>query len=465
MAQTWGPIPFHRELIEKYDRPGPRYTSYPTAPHFHDGFGPADHARLLAASAERSLPLSLYVHVPFCDTRCLFCGCHVQIGRDRERARRYLPLLDREMAMASELLGGERRRAVQVHWGGGTPTFLPAEELAELASLIRKHFRLAEECEFGVEVDPRRCTPEQLDALAAAGVNRLSLGVQDLDETVQRAVRRVQPLEMVRDVLEGARARGIGSVNVDLIYGLPHQTPESFARTVEEIVRLSPDRLAVFNFAYLPASFRHQGAIEPDALPGAAQKLQILEGTVGTLTGAGYVLIGMDHFARPEDPLARALAGRTLTRNFQGYSTCGETDLVAFGVSSISQVGDGFAQNLKGIPEYGDAVAAGRLATARGLLLTAEDRLRRDIIMRLMCDFRLDKREVEARWGHLGVESFDNRFAAALASLAPLADDGLLELDADRIEVTPFGRLLVRNVAMAFDEHLGSKAVAYSRTV
>lgn len=464
MESAAQPIPFRRDLIAKYDRPGPRYTSYPTAPNFRDDFGAEDHARLLAASRERALPLSLYVHVPFCDTRCLFCGCNVQIGRDRDRARRYLPLLDREAEIAAGLLDAERRQVVQVHWGGGTPTFLPPEELAELAAILRRHFAFAAECEFGVEVDPRRCTGEQLDALAVAGVNRLSLGVQDLDAEVQQAVRRVQPLEQIRRVLDGARARGIASINVDLIYGLPKQTPESFAATVAEVIRLAPDRLAVFNFAYLPATFRHQQAIDPATLPDAAAKLRLLEETVQTLSAAGYLLIGMDHFARPDDPLARALAARTLTRNFQGYSTCGETDLAAFGVSSISQLADGFAQNTKEMAEYGTAIAEGRLATCRGLVLSAEDRLRREIILRLMCDFRLDFAAIEANF-RVDVE---RRFASELAALVPLVDDGLVERHPGRLEVTPAGRLLVRNVAMVFDAYLASprgQAVAYSRTV
>ncbi|HEX6202679.1 MAG TPA: oxygen-independent coproporphyrinogen III oxidase [Thermoanaerobaculia bacterium] len=456
------PVHFDRALVAKYDRPGPRYTSYPTAPQLSDAFRATDYAALLGASRERGLPLSLYVHVPFCKTRCLFCGCNVVIARETQRATAYLPLLEREMDRAAELLGAGEREVTQVHWGGGTPTFLAPHELGQLASAIRSRFRLAEGCEFGVEVDPRRATAEHLDALAAAGVNRLSMGVQDLDPKVQWAVRRVQPAEETWAVLDGARARGMTSVNVDLIYGLPHQTPESFAATVAEVVRMRPDRIALFNFAYLPETLPHQRAIDPAALPGPEAKLTILEQSIDALTGAGWTFIGMDHFALPHDPLARALSDRTLTRNFQGYSTGGAADLVGFGSSAISQVADGYAQNERELPDYRRAIEAGELATCRGLALSREDLLRRDVIFGLMGAFRVDKAEVEARWGI----DFDRHFAAELASLAPLAGDGLVEITAERLEVTPIGRLLVRNVAMAFDAYLAARPeVQYSRTV
>jgi oxygen-independent coproporphyrinogen III oxidase len=465
MNDLWQPIRFDREMVIKYDRPGPRYTSYPTAPHFEDGFGHADYARLLERSAATGRPLSLYVHVPFCAHRCFFCGCNVTISHDRQWGKRYLPLLAREMEMAAELLEAGRREVVQVHWGGGTPTFLPPEDLAELMLLIRRNFRLADTCEAGVEVDPRECSPEHLDALAAAGVNRLSMGLQELDPEVQKAVNRIQTAEQTWAVLDGARQRGIESVNVDLIYGLPLQTPERFAATLEEVLRMSPDRLALFNFAYLPTTFPHQKVLDPAALPSPDTKLRMLEEAIATLTAAGYVFIGMDHFAKAGDPLVQALRDRTLTRNFQGYSTCANSDLVAFGVSSIGEVGGGYAQNLKTVGEFGAALQKDRFATCRGLVLSDEDVLRRDVILRLMCHFRLDKREVERRWG---IEDFDLRFAHEVERLRPMAEDGLVEMGRDHIEVTPLGRLLVRNVAMSFDAYLGSPrsaAVRYSRTV
>ena len=461
----WQPVRFDRQLIQRYDRPGPRYTSYPAAPHFSAAFGATDYAALLRRSREAAtppLPLSLYLHIPFCETRCFFCGCNVAIARDRGRARRYLPLLVREMAMAAGLLGAADRRAVQVHWGGGTPTFLDPDDLAALMAAVRRHFPFAADAEVSVEVDPRRCTPAHLDALAAAGVNRISVGVQDLDPEVQRAVNRVQPAEVTREVLAGARERGIRGTNVDLIYGLPHQTPERFAATVREVVAMAPDRVSMFNFAYLPALFPHQKAIDAGALPDAAAKLTILEETIAALTAAGYLFIGMDHFARPDDPLARALRDRTLGRNFQGYTTHAEVDLVGFGSSSIGLVAGGYAQNRRTVEDYRRAIEGGGFATCRGLVLSAEDRLRRDVILRLMCHFHLDKGEIEARHGVV----FDDHFAAELAALAPLAGDGLVELTADVIEVTPVGRLLVRNVAMAFDSYLAAdRASRYSRTV
>ena len=465
MDDLWQPIRFDREMIVKYDRPGPRYTSYPTAPQFEEGFGSADFASLLARSGEQAeRPLSLYVHVPFCDVRCFFCGCNVTISRDRTWGKRYLPMLAREMEKAAALLRADRREVIQIHWGGGTPTFLPAEDLTELMGLLRRYFRFAQDCEIGVEIDPRECTPEQLDALAGGGFNRLSMGLQDLNPQVQKAVNRVQSVEETWAVMNAARSRGMTSLNVDLIYGLPFQTPETFAATVREVVRMSPDRLALFNFAYLPSMFAHQRPIDPAALPAPADKLTMLEQSIATLTEAGYIFIGMDHFAKPGDPLAQALRDRTLNRNFQGYTTCAESDLVAFGVSSISEVAGGYAQNTKTLREYGDAMQAGRFATCRGLVMSDEDLLRHDVVMKVMCHFRLDKREIETTHGI----DFDRHFAADLASLEPMAADGLVELGDGTIEVTPRGRLLVRNVAMAFDGYLNSTAgapVRYSRTV
>jgi oxygen-independent coproporphyrinogen III oxidase len=462
MNDLWQPIQFDREMLLKYDRPGPRYTSYPTAPHFEDGFGHAEYARLLERSVESGRPLSLYVHIPFCAHRCFFCGCNVTISHDREWGRRYLPLLAREMEMAARLLQADRREVVQIHWGGGTPTFLPPDDLTELMKIIRRNFRLADACEIGVEVDPRECSPAHLDALAAGGVNRLSMGLQELDPKVQEAVNRIQTREQTWAVLDGARQRGIESINVDLIYGLPHQTPERFAATLEDVLLMQPDRLALFNFAYLPTTFPHQQVLDPMALPSPGTKLRMLEKAIATLTAAGLVFIGMDHFARPEDPLAQALRDRTLTRNFQGYTTCGHADLVGFGVSSIGEVGGGYAQNLKTVGEYSAAIQSDRFAVCRGLVISDEDALRRDVILRLMCHFGLDKRDVERQYG---IEDFDRRFAGELAQLAPMAADGLVEIDRDRIEVTPLGRLLVRNIAMSFDAYLGTSTVRYSRTV
>jgi oxygen-independent coproporphyrinogen-3 oxidase len=464
MNDLWQPIQFDREMIRKYDRPGPRYTSYPTAPQFSADFGPAQHADLLAASVPAGRPLSLYVHIPFCAHRCFFCGCNVTISHDRSWGKRYLPLLEKEMELAADRLDAAHREVIQIHWGGGTPTFLPPEDLTALMATIRRHFRVSPDCEIGVEVDPRECSTEHLDALAAAGFNRLSMGLQELDPKVQLAVNRLQSAGETWAVIDGARRRGIQSLNVDLIYGLPYQTPEGFAETVREVLAMAPDRLALFNFAYLPQMFPHQKTIRPETLPDAETKLRMLEEAIAAFTGAGYIFIGMDHFARPEDTLAQALRDRTLTRNFQGYSTCAETDLVAFGVSSISEVAGGYAQNVKTLGEYRDALEAGHLPVCRGLLRTREDELRRDVILALMCHFRIDKAAIEARHAI----DFDNYFADELERLEPMAADGLVEIEAGRIEVAPRGRLLVRNIAMTFDGYLSAAnagTARYSRTV
>jgi len=467
-------VHFDRRLIQKYDRPGPRYTSYPTAPQFSADFQAEDYRALLERSRANPLPLSLYVHVPFCETRCFFCGCNVIVSHNREKGERYLGLLEKEMERVAGPLGAAGRQAVQVHWGGGTPTFLPPEHLAALAASLRRHFPFSPRVEFSVEVDPRRCDEEQLDALVGGGVNRLSMGIQDLDPKVQAAVNRVQSAEEIWKVIDGARKRGVGSVNVDLIYGLPHQTVETFRRTVAEVIAMAPDRLAVFNFAYLPKMFRHQGVIDEASLPDPEVKLTLLEETITALVDAGYLFLGMDHFARPDDSLARALADGTLARNFQGYSVGareggGEMDLVALGVSSIGKIADGYAQNWKEMSDYREAIDAGRFATSRGLVLDREDHLRRDVINQIMCHFELDKGAIEAAHGIL----FDEHFADELEGLEPLAEDGLVEITAGGFRVTPTGRLLVRNVAMCFDEYLkpgGAKAAVagaaqHSRTI
>lgn len=461
-TDLWQPIPFDRELLKKYDQRGPRYTSYPPAPLFSPDFDGKAYRRLLEKSSSSDAPLSLYVHIPFCSVRCFFCGCNVTIARDRERGTAYLELVDREMAAVAAAAGADKRKAIQIHWGGGTPTFLVAEDLKALMASIRRHFDVASDCEIGVEVDPRECTPEQLDALAESGFNRISMGVQDLSAQVQAAVNRIQPPSQTLEVLDGARQRGMESANVDLIYGLPFQTAESFAATLKQVIDWRPDRLAVFNFAYLPEAIPHQRTIDPAAIPDGETKLRILEETIETLTKAGYIFIGMDHFALPEDPLSQALRDRSLTRNFQGYSTRGEADLLAFGVSAISQVGGGYAQNTKAIPAYELALGNAQLPTVRGLELTPDDELRREVIMRLMCHFLLPKGEIEKSYGI----DFDTHFADELAALEPFVADDLITVRSDALEVTPRGRLLVRNIAMVFDAYLKADLVErYSRTV
>jgi len=459
---SWPTVSLDRDLIYKYDGPGPRYTSYPTAPNFRD-FGPEDYRGLLEKSAESGRQLSIYLHLPFCRTLCFYCGCNVTISKSPKRGRQYLDLLKQEVARTAELLAADRREVVQIHLGGGTPNFFPPAELRELFAHLRGSFRLHEDCEIGVEVDPRTCSAEHLDAFAQAGVNRLSAGLQDLQPQVQEAINRLQSAEATRAVVDGAHQRGIESVNVDLIYGLPHQSAASFSDTLDEALDMGSERFAIFNFAYLPKMLRHQRVIDPDSLPSPDEKLNILEAAIHKLTAAGYVMIGMDHFARPEDPLSQALLDRTLTRNFQGYSTWGETDLVAFGASAIGLLGGGFAQNTKDVADYEEAIAAGRFATCKGYVLTEDDHLRRDVIQELMCHLRLDFDEVGRRHGI----DFKAHFGPELATLAPLAEDGLLDLDENGVTVTPAGHLLVRNVAMAFDAYLpkNRETTTFSRTV
>ncbi|MCI0696108.1 oxygen-independent coproporphyrinogen III oxidase [candidate division KSB1 bacterium] len=452
-------------LLQKYDRPGPRYTSYPTAPQFTEAFGPADLRQEIVASNNNGklTDLSLYFHIPFCDTLCYFCGCHMIITHNRNRIDEYVEYLRREIALVSRMQKTGRRVA-QVHWGGGTPTYLSPEQIARLTDAIHQHFELATDAEVSVEIDPRGLTREHLAALRQGGFNRASLGVQDFEPAVQQAVNRIQSYEETRWTMDTLRELGFNSINLDLIYGLPFQTEDSFDRTLDLIVGMNPDRLAVFNYAHVPWMKKHQQVIKPETLPKPEEKLRILKRTIEKLAEAGYVYIGMDHFAKPDDELAAAQKAKTLYRNFQGYSTHAGCDLYAFGISGISQLQNVYAQNLKDIPPYYQRLNNRQLPTSRGYKLTSDDHLRRHVIMRLMCDMMLDKREVEKNFAIV----FDDYFAGALAKLEEFRDDDLLALDADTIQITPFGRLFIRNIAMAFDAYLDkipSIRNLYSRTV
>lgn len=458
---------FDAALIRKYDKPGPRYTSYPTAPNFSPNVGPdeiaAEYRRSNASDPLGGPPpgLSLYVHLPFCEKLCYFCGCNMVVRRDHTRSYPYLDSVERELDTVAAIV--DRRRPVrQVHFGGGTPTFLPPDALERLVKMLKSRFTFAPDAELGVEAHPNETRREHLEILAKNGWNRLSLGVQDLDETVQRVINRVQPLEVTQRCIEDARELGFTSINVDLIYGLPFQTLQKFEQTVDVTIRrLSPDRLAVYNFAYLPDMIKHQRLLPAAALPDPETKLAILERTIGQFTDAGYVFIGFDHFAKPQDELAVAQRNRTLNRNFMGYTTWKGLDLFAFGVSAISQVGRVYAQNKKDLKEYEPAAASGRIPSERGFLMSDDDLLRREVIMTLSSHFVLDKREIE-RVFKIG---FDETFADALVALAPMQDDGLVELGRDRITVTPRGRMMVRNLCMAFDGYLAKRANTFSRTV
>ncbi len=456
---------FDRSLVAKYDVNGPRYTSYPTAPHFRDDFGETDLRRAIQASNEDPIPrdLSVYVHVPFCLSPCFYCGCARLITRDRGKAGGYLARLYREIEAVAGLFARDRSLA-QLHFGGGTPNFLDADQLVELIDTLGRHFTFSRrpEREFGVEIDPRFCDGDYVRRIAAAGINRLSIGVQDFDAEVQRAINRVQGVDETREILEAARDAGIRSVNLDLIYGLPKQTPDSFARTLKQVVALRPERIAAYGYAHLPERFPAQRQIDKYDLPDADTRLGLLQLAVETLTGAGYRYIGVDHFALPGDDLSLASEAGTLQRNFQGYSTHAACDLIGVGMSAISHVGATFSQNRKDLPGYYGAIDQGHLPVARGLHLGEDDGLRADAIQQIMCAGVLDIPAFEVR--HLVY--FERYFRSSLERLQPLAADGLVECTPERIVVTPRGQFLLRNIAMCFDAYVGADLpVRYSRAV
>jgi oxygen-independent coproporphyrinogen-3 oxidase len=450
------------QLLEKYSRPGPRYTSYPTAPYFHTGFTEADWLQELRTSQDAARGLSLYVHIPFCDTLCYYCGCNMVATGDYDKAQRYLAILEQEMARVAELTEAQRR-VEQLHWGGGTPTYLKPEDIRRLMQAIRRHFHIAPEAEMGCEADPRELTREHLVALRESGFNRLSIGVQDLDERVQQAVNRVQPAALIAKVYGWARELGFASINMDLIVGLPHQSVTSFSRTLDQVLAWAPDRFAVFAYAHVPWMKKHQKLIREADLPDFATRLALQQLIHDRLGAAGYVNIGMDHFAKPEDELVQAQRAKTLWRNFQGYTTHKDCDIYAFGASSISQTRSVYAQNEKNLKRYQERVASGHLPVERGLRLTREDMLRRDLITRIMCDLELDYADFSATWGI----DFTSHFADALTELPPLATDGLVTLTDRGLKVTDLGRLFLRNIAMCFDAYLrqaSGEQPRYSRT-
>lgn len=457
------PPRFDAELIRRYDRAGPRYTSYPTAVQFHEGFTEDTYRAHCAQSNAAGGPLSLYVHIPFCDTVCYYCACNKVVTKRRERAQPYLERLHREIALQGALFDSARP-VEQLHWGGGTPTFISHAEMRELMAVTRRHFNLRDDDggEYSIEIDPREADARTVAVLRELGFNRMSLGVQDFDPAVQKAVNRIQSEAETLAVLQAARAEGFKSVSVDLIYGLPLQSVASFDRTLGQIIDAGPDRLSVFNYAHLPERFMPQRRINAAELPSAEEKLTILHHTIERLTDAGYVYIGMDHFARPEDELAVAQRAGTLYRNFQGYSTHAECDLVGLGVSAIGSVADSYAQNVRTLDEYYARIDAGRLAVFRGVELDDDDRLRRAVILDLICRFELDVADIEARFGI----DFAAYFAPELQRLEDMVRDGLLELTADRIRVLGPGQLLIRNVCMVFDRYLGeASATRFSRVI
>ncbi|MHB2152943.1 oxygen-independent coproporphyrinogen III oxidase [Calditrichota bacterium GD2] len=453
------------DLLKKYDQPGPRYTSYPTAPYFHEGIGEKDYMRHIQKDDQQksSEPISLYFHLPFCDTLCYFCGCNMMVTHNRQKIDRYIDYLVKEMELLRPLIN-DNRKVMQLHWGGGTPTYLTPEQIRRLGQAIRRLFELEEGAEVSVEIDPRELTREHMVALKEAGFNRCSMGVQDFNPKVQKTVNRIQPEDITRQTVDWARELGFQSVNIDLMYGLPFQNAELFKKTLEIILDIDPDRLAVFNYAHLPSIIKHQRLIKDEWLPGPEEKLELLKLSIETLTSSGYVYIGMDHFAKPDDELTIAMNEGTLYRNFQGYSTHAGLNLFAIGITSISMLSDLYVQNVKKLEPYYELLDAGHLPVYKGVELNEDDILRREVITELMCNFRLQKEKIEKKYGVV----FDEYFADALQNLAPMQDDGLIELHADHLQVTTMGRLLIRNIAMQFDYYLmkreGNKP-QFSRTV
>ncbi len=450
-------------LIRKYDVSGPRYTSYPTADRFVEAFGEADYRHWLGKRNIGGInqPLSVYVHLPFCDTICYYCGCNKVVTRDHGRSSKYIKYLAKELALVGGLLGDERR-ICQLHWGGGTPTFLSREEMRAVMQAIDREFVRDPAAECSIEVDPRKIEAGRMAFLGELGFNRVSIGVQDFDPEVQAAVHRIQPDEVTQRVVEEARASGFRSVNLDLIYGLPKQTLDRFSATLDKVLALDPERVALYSYAHLPAVFKPQRRIAESELPSPETKLQILTLAIGRLTRAGYVYIGMDHFAKPDDELAVAQRQGRLQRNFQGYSTYPESDMLGFGVSAIGRVGPTYYQNVKNLDDYYDTLDAGRLPVWRGLELTQDDLLRRAVIQALICHFRLSIESIEIAY----LIEFERYFAEELEDLKRLADDGLVEITPEWIVVTSKGRLLVRTVCMVFDRFLRShRRGGYSKVI
>ncbi len=443
-------------LIRKYDRAGPRYTSYPPANHFSED---TDKARLLEACAGDN-PLSLYFHLPFCETLCWFCGCHMQTSLNRDHSADYLGYIERELDLMAEHID-YARPVTQLHFGGGTPNFLTPEQITRLGKAIHERFTFTKDAELSVELDPRHLTREHAEAFAAMGINRASFGVQDCNEDVQKAIHRVQPNEVNHQAMSDLRAVGVDSINIDLIYGLPLQTPEKFAYTLNEVLKLKPDRFAVFNYAHVPWMRPAQKILERHPMPQGEAKLRLLKLIIETLTAEGFHYIGMDHFARADDELVVAQQEGTLQRNFQGYSTRRGVDIVAFGISGISQTHASYRQNFKDIPTYRHAIDSGMAPVYRGYLLTGEDQLRRGVIMQLMCNLYLDFDSFKMEHGCDFIEHFKNE----LETLKPLAADGLLEISDSCLRISELGRLFIRNIAMCFDNHLKASTNCYSRTV
>ncbi len=453
------------DLLKKYDQPGPRYTSYPTAPYFHEGIGYEEYITHISqdnSSLENS-DLSLYFHLPFCDTLCYFCGCNMMVTRNYDKIETYIDYIEKEIQVLKRHIDG-KRKIIQLHWGGGTPTHLSPDQIRRLGNIIHDNFDFQTNAEVGVEIDPRELTYDHMKALSDMGFNRCSMGVQDFDAKVQETVNRIQPEDITRQTVDWSRELGFKSINLDLMYGLPFQKVDSFYETIDKVLSMNPDRFAVFNYAHLPSIIKHQKLIKEEWIPPREEKLQLLKLSIDKLSDAGYTYIGMDHFAKPDDELTIALENGTLYRNFQGYSTHAGINLFALGITSIAMLSDTYMQNVKTLKEYYTLIDQDQLPIMRGIILNEEDILRRDVITELMCNFRLSKKKIETKYNI----NFDVHFKDALEELQSLQDDGLIELESDKLSVTNGGRLLIRNIAMKFDEYLMKKEKdkpQFSRTV
>ncbi len=443
-------IVWDQAILDKYDYSGPRYTSYPTALEFHEAFTIADYDMACTQYPQR--PLSLYIHIPFCHSLCYYCGCNKIVTRHAHKADEYLDVLEHEIRQRASLLDG--REVLQIHFGGGTPTFLSNEQLSRLMTLLREEFNVSAKAEISIEIDPREIPLSILDHLQAEGFTRLSIGVQDFNKTVQKLINREQDEQFIIDLVHKAHELGFSSTNLDLIYGLPTQTVESFSKTLDKVIAINPERLSVFNYAHMPQMFAAQRKIKQEDLPVAKEKMALLQASIEKLTAAGYLFIGMDHFAKPSDELAIAQKNGVLHRNFQGYTTLGNCDLIGFGVSAISMVGDAYSQNQKDLKRYYQQVNELRHAVWRGVVLDRDDLIRREVIKQFMCNFALDKTAIEREF-NLGFERY---FADDLQMLQRFIDDGLVTDDGQRFRVTPRGRLLIRNICMCFDKYLRSEA-------
>lgn len=453
-------VKFDLDLIQKYDTRAPRYTSYPPATELSETFTATDFQAAIAASNQRKTPLSLYFHIPFCQSACYFCGCNTVISNNKNIAKPYLEHLVQEIKNTTALID-PKRKVLQVHWGGGTPNYLEPDQVEFLWNNITRHFNIDPQAEVSIEINPRYVDRNYIFFLRKLGFNRISFGIQDFNTEVQVAVNRIQPEEMLFEAMSWIKEAQFESVNVDLIYGLPHQTLQTFRETVQKTIALAPDRIVVFNFAYVPWLKPVQKNIPQEALPPAQEKLEILKMTIEELTNNQYLFIGMDHFAKINDELAVAQRNGTLKRNFQGYTTHAETELFGFGATSISMLEDAYAQNHKQLKDYYQAVVAGNIPTSKGVKLTQDDIIRRDAIMSIMSHFQLRKSDIENKY-HI---SFDEYFSQELEELIPLEADGLVSLSTNDIQITDIGRLLVRNIAVIFDTHTRMRETKFSRAI